>query len=192
MTNNKVADFLKETGASLSGHFQLTSGLHSDKYVQCAQLLQHPEYAEAVGKELALKFADARGQKLCVIGLAMGGIVVGHELARALDARSIFAERKDGKMQIRRGFRIAPDEKVILAEDVVTTGGSVLEVVELLKVMGKEVLGIGSVIFRGGENHPFDCRYEHLVTVNAVTYKPEKCPLCQQGVPIDKPGSRES
>ena len=185
-----ITTLLNKTGALLEGHFQLTSGLHSDKYVQCAQLLQHPEYAGQLGKELADKFEDLKNKKICVVGLALGGITVGYELARALKARSIFAERKDGKMQIRRNFTIEKDEYVIVAEDVVTTGGSVREVIDLLRGMKVNLVGVAGLIHRSKKETVFDCRFEYLVRVTAATYEPDVCPLCQQKLPIDKPGSR--
>lgn len=191
MNEEQLLTTLKETGAMLEGHFQLTSGLHSDKYVQCAKLLQHPEHAEKVGQALAAKF-DVSGKKICVVGLALGGIIVGYEIARALGVRSLFAERKDGVMQIRRGFQIEPGEHVILAEDVITTGGSVLEVKELLSKQGHKIEGIASMVYRGSENPPFDCKYEYLTRISAVTYAPDKCPLCAKNVPVYKPGSRGS
>jgi len=185
-------DFLemfKKSGALLEGHFLLTSGRHSRQYMQCAQVLQHPVYAEALGAELASRFKD-RGIET-VIGPAMGGIIVAHEVARSLGARAIFAERENGVMTLRRGFTLAAGEKVLVVEDVITTGGSVREVIEVVKNAGAVPVGVGALVDRSGGSVEFGIPLESVLQVPIASYPPEECPLCQQGIPWIKPGSRK-
>lgn len=186
-TSADVEQRLQRAGALLSGHFQLTSGKHSDRYVQCARLLCQPQDAEAVCRALAQRF-DGTHIDL-VVGPALGGVIVAHEVARALGTPAYFTERKEAEMQLRRGFAIERGARVLVVEDVVTTGGSVQEVVRLVRAAGAEVVGVGSIIQRAASS-PFDVRYESLLRVQAVAWDVPDCPLCKQGLPAVKPGSR--
>ena len=177
--------------ALLRGHFRLSSGLHSDTYVQCARYLRRPALAAPAAAALAAQVEAAGLKPDVVVGPAMGGVVIGYELARQLGVPGIFTERDaDGQMTLRRGFTIEPGEKVVIAEDVVTTGKSTLEVASLLCSMGAEVLAVASLIDRtdgkGGLNFP----HFALLSVRAATFTPENCPLCAAGLPVVKPGSR--
>ena len=178
----------RETGAYLKGHFRLTSGLHSDEYLQCALVLQHPEIAERFGRELAARLGAAD----LVASPAIGGLIIGHEVARALGSRFIFTERdaSSGKMTLRRGFSVRPGESAVVIEDVVTTGGSTREVIELLRAAGATVLGAGSIVDRSGGRADLGVPRVALATLDVVAYAPEQCPLCKKGVPVEKPGSR--
>ena len=178
---------LVRANALLKGHFQLTSGLHSDRYIQCALLLAQPREAEAACAALADKLADTRPQ--LVIGPALGGVIVAHEVARRLGVPSFFAERKDGPMSLRRGFAVQPGTRVVVVEDVVTTGGSVMEVVQLVQAAGSEVVGLGSLVCRARKS-PFALRYEALLELPIDSWEPAQCPLCKQGSSAIKPGSR--
>lgn len=185
----EIEQILLETGAMLTGHFLLTSGRHSDRYFQCALALQHPRHAERLCRELAARFAGLG--ITAVIGPALGGIIVSYEVARALGVRSLFAERENGVMTLRRGFTIDPGEKVLVVEDVITTGGSVREVIQAVRGIGGEVAGAGVLIDRSGGAVDLSVRLEALMTVEAVSYAPEECPLCRAGIPSVKPGSRK-
>lgn len=192
-TTAGVIDLFVETGAYLKGHFRLTSGLHSPEYLQCALVLQHPRHAEALGRALAEGVARLAGGRPIetVVSPAMGGLMIGHEVARALGARHIFTERDaDRKMVLRRGFALRAGETAVVIEDVVTTGGSSLEVVEVLKAAGAEVLAAGSIIDRSGGRADLGLPRVALATLNVVAWEPEQCPLCAQGLPVVKPGSR--
>ncbi len=186
--NEKVIPILRDTGAMLSGHFMLTSGRHSDSYFQCALVLQHPAHAEKLCGELASRFTGK--DVTAVVGPAMGGIVLSYETARALGARGLFAERENGVMTIRRGFSIKPGEKVLVVEDVITTGGSLREVVEVVRSHGGEVVGAGVLVDRSNGTVDLGVPMEALLTVEAVSYDPGECPLCVKGIPAIKPGSR--
>ena len=182
---------LQREDALLRGHFRLSSGLHSDTYVQCARYLRRPELAAAATAALAARIQAAGLRPDVVVGPAMGGVVIGYELARQLGVPGIFTERDaDGQMTLRRGFTIEPGEKVIIAEDVVTTGKSTLEVAKVLRSMGAEVLAVASLIDRTGGNGGLDFPHFALLPVVAATFAPESCPLCAAGVPVVKPGSR--
>ena len=182
---------LQQEDALLRGHFRLSSGLHSDTYVQCARYLRRPELAAAATAALAARIQAAGLRPDVVVGPAMGGVVIGYELARQLGVPGIFTERDaDGQMTLRRGFSIEPGEKVIIAEDVVTTGKSTLEVAKVLRSMGAEVLAVASLIDRTGGNGGLDFPHFALLPVVAATFAPESCPLCAAGVPVVKPGSR--
>jgi orotate phosphoribosyltransferase len=179
------------TGAYLRGHFRLTSGLHSAEYLQSAKVLQHPAIAEKLAKELAARMPKGG----TVASPALGGLIIGHEVARAMGAgtRFIFTERDaDGKMTLRRGFTIEPGEKFVVVEDVITTGGSTKEVIDLLQAAGAEVLGAGSIIDRSGGAADVGVPRVALTVLKPETWPPDFCPLCQQGVPAEKPGSRKS
>jgi orotate phosphoribosyltransferase len=189
MNSEEVMIVFEETGALLLGHFLLTSGLHSSNYLQCAKVLQHPKHAEACGRALAAKYADAGID--VVVAPAIGGIVIGHEVARALGARSIFTEREGGEMRLRRGFEIAQGERALVVEDVVTTGGSTRETIEAARAAGAEVVGAASIIDRSGGKADVGAPRVALATLNVVTYEPSDCPLCAEGTPAIKPGSRK-
>lgn len=189
----------RETGAYLKGHFRLTSGLHSSEYLQSALVLQHPELAERLGRDLAQGMPKDQGQKIqIVVSPALGGLIIGHEVARALGARFLFTERDpagseakgSAKMTLRRGFSLTPGETAVVVEDVVTTGGSTREVIELLQTAGVRVLGVGSIIDRSGGRVDLGVPRVALATLDAVAWTPEECPLCKQGLPVVKPGSR--
>ena len=190
---NSVLDLFLETGAYLKGHFRLTSGLHSPEYLQCALVLQHPRHAETLGRALGEGLAALTGIKHIdtVVSPAMGGLIIGHEVARALGARHIFTERDaERKMTLRRGFAVQPGESIVVIEDVITTGGSSAEVVELLKAAGAKVLAAGSIIDRSGGRADLGVPRTALATLNVSSWEPASCPLCAQGVPVVKPGSR--
>jgi len=181
---------LSETGALLSGHFRLSSGLHSPGYVQCALLLEHPRNARAIGEALASKVAAMKPAK--IVAPALGGVIIGYAVAEALGLPSIFTERKDGAMTLRRGFVIAPDEPVVIVEDVVTTGKSTRETAAVVERLGGRVVGFGSILNRSGTPNPFDAPYEALMELNLETYDEAGCPLCAREVALDAPGSRFS
>ena len=188
-----ILDIFLATGAYLKGHFRLTSGLHSPEYLQCARVLQHPAHAETMGVALGRQIADITGGVHidAVVSPAMGGLIIGHETARALGARHIFTERDaDRKMPLRRGFAVEKGEKVVVIEDVITTGGSSVEVVELLRAAGAEVVAAGSIIDRSGGRADLGVPRVALATLQVVSWEPDACPLCRQGIPVVKPGSR--
>lgn len=188
MESQEVKEIFEKTGAMLTGHFRLTSGRHSDRYFQCALVLQHPQYCAQLCQALAQAFAQKQVET--VIGPAMGGILVAYEVARALGVRSIFAEREEGHMTFRRGFAIRPGEKILVVEDVITTGGSVLEVIEAAKAAGGDVVGAGVLVDRSGGKANLGVHTHALLEIPAVSYEPDQCPLCRQGIPAMKPGSR--
>ena len=186
-------DLFKRTGAYLRGHFRLTSGMHSPEYLQCALVLQHPESAESLGRELAGSIRQmAGGQTVDVVASpAIGGLIIGHEVARALGARFIFTERDgSGKMTLRRGFAIQPGEHAVVVEDVVTTGGSSVEVVDVLRESGAKVLAAGSIIDRSGGKADLGVPRAALATMQVEMYREDACPMCAAGEPVIKPGSR--
>lgn len=192
MTPDRVLALFKETRALLEGHFQLTSGLHSPHYFQCARVLQYPRHAESLCAIIAARFRTARLD--AVVAPALGGIVVAQEVGRQLGVRTMFTERKDGVMQLRRGFEITSGERVLVCEDVVTTGGSVNEVIAIVKTHGGVVAGVGCIVDRSGGSVKFDMdeggTFVATLYMDVVTYTPEACPLCRAGVPVTKPGSR--
>ncbi len=185
--SDSVLDAFRETGAYLKGHFRLTSGLHSNEYLQCALVLQHPSLSLRFGTELARHFSACD----LVAAPAIGGLIIGHEVARALNCRFIFTERDAaGKMTLRRGFHVKPGETAIVIEDVVTTGGSTREVIQLLQAEGVRVLGAGSIIDRSGGKADLGVPRVALETLTVTSWQPDDCPLCKQGVPVEKLGSR--
>lgn len=188
MTNSETLAMFKSSGALLDGHFRLTSGRHSNSYFQCAKVLQYPEYLSAICGEIAAFFKESG--ITTVISPAIGGIVVGTEVGRQLGVKTIFAERKEGTMMIRRGFSIDPTEQVLVVEDVITTGGSVAEVIELVKAAGATVAGVASVVDRSNGKVRLADKQFSLLTMEVVSYAPEECPLCKEGIPIYAPGSR--
>ncbi|MBA7498029.1 Orotate phosphoribosyltransferase [subsurface metagenome] len=187
----EVMKKFEQAGAIQKGHFKLTSGVHSDTYIQCAQIMQHPEFMHNLCSELGKKF---RGDDIDVIvGPAIGGIIMAHVMARVLGpwVRAIFTERENGKMTLRRSFEINQGEKVLVVEDVTTTGSSVREVMDIVKSREGKVVGVGVLIDRSGGKVDFGIKTEKLLTVDIKTYLPEECPLCKKGIPVVKPGSRE-
>ena len=189
MGNQEMLKIFRQTGTLQRGHFVLTSGLHSPQYFQCARVLQYPKYAEKLGQRIAEQFRNQRID--VVVAPAIGGIIVAHEVARALEVRAIFAEREEGNMRLRRGFSLSPGERVLVAEDVITTGGSVQEVLALVQEHEAEPVGVGVVVDRSGGTVDFGLPFYALMTLEVITYSPQECPLCQQGIPVTKPGSRK-
>jgi len=183
-----MLDLFRKSGALLEGHFRLTSGLHSPGYLQCALVLQHPASAEALGRALAALFADEK--PTVVLSPALGGVVIGQEVGRALGVRAIFAERQDGALTLRRGFTLGETDRVLVIEDVLTTGGSTRETIQVARAAGGRVVGAGAIVNRSGKQPDVDVPFRALLEVALPTYEPEQCPLCAQGLPVVKPGSR--
>jgi orotate phosphoribosyltransferase len=189
LSENEILEIFEKTGALFNGHFLLTSGRHSDVYFQCAKVLQYPEYIEKLCSIIADEFCD---QKIdTVIAPAIGGLVVGQEVARQLNRRFIFAEREDKKLTLRRGFSIKEGDKVLVCEDVVTTGGSVFEVIDIVKNSNAEVAGIGFIVDRSNGKVDFGSTQLSTVKLDVKSYLPEDCPLCEKGIELVKPGSRK-
>ena len=184
----EVLSLFRARGAFLDGHFRLTSGLHSTGYLQCALVLQDPRDAAALGEAIAARVRDLAAD--VVLSPALGGIVIGHEVARALGVRAIFAERQDGALTLRRGFVIAPGERVLVVEDVVTTGGSVKEVLDVVRRQGANVVGVGVIVRRGEAD--FGVPTHALLDMPIVSHDPEGCPQCAAGEAITDPGSRRA
>ncbi len=182
---DKLIDLLKKTGVIMDGHFLLTSGRHSDLFLQCSRLLQYPEHAEQVCHLMAEPFQNKKIDT--IIGPAMGGVILSYEVARSLGARALFAEPADGKMILRRGFRIEKGEKVLVVEDAVTTGGSVQKVLDLLNALGAEIAGVSIMIDRTSGNLGFGVPTRSLLAMKIESYEPEICPLCRKGIPLQKP-----
>lgn len=190
MHQNEVIDILKECGAFLQGHFLLSSGRHSNGYCQCAQLLRYPDQAARVLSTVAEQVKGLGVTKVC--GPAMGGVIVSYELARQLGVESIFTERKDDVMQLRRGFTVSPGDKILIAEDVVTTGKSTLETVKVLADMGADVVAVACIADRRGPDCALALPVYGAVKLDIPTWAAEECPLCKEGkLPPVKPGSRE-
>jgi orotate phosphoribosyltransferase len=188
MTRDELLDLYRQSGALLEGHFRLTSGLHSPGYLQCALVLQHPQHAEALGRAIADRVRDLRAT--VVLSPALGGVVIGQEVGRALGVRAIFAERQDGRLALRRGFTLDDADRVLVVEDVMTTGGSTRETIEVAKAAGGQVVGTASIVDRSGGTIRFDVPFVSLLEIALPTYEQETCPLCAQGLPVVKPGSR--
>jgi orotate phosphoribosyltransferase len=186
---DNILEIFKKTGALLQGHFLLTSGRHSNMYFQCAKVLQYPEYTEHVCKIIADYFKSFAIDT--VISPAMGGIIVGQEVARLLNKRSIFAEREDKKLTLRRGFAIDKGEKVLVCEDVVTTGGSVFEVIDIVNEQGGKVVGVGYIVDRSNGKVNFGYPQKSTMKMEVISYTPDECPLCKEKIPLVKPGSRK-
>ena len=188
--DDEILEIFKKSGALLEGHFLLTSGRHSDKYFQCAKVLQYPEYTEQLCSIIAEFFKNTEVDT--VISPAMGGIIVGQETARLLNKRSIFAEREDKALTLRRGFSLSEREKVLVCEDVVTTGGSVFEVIDIVKNAGAIVAGVGFIVDRSNGKVDFGFPQVSAMKMNVVSYLQDECPLCKEGIPVVKPGSRKT
>jgi orotate phosphoribosyltransferase len=188
MTEFDVLTLFRRSGALLEGHFRLSSGLHSPGYLQCALVLQFPRDAEALGAALADR-VRAWGATV-VLSPALGGIVIGQEVARGLGVRALFAERQDGTLTLRRGFALAPEDRVLVVEDVVTTAGSTRETIAVARHHGATVVGAWSIVDRSNGTHGLELPYAALLPMNLPTYQESECPLCKQGVEIAKPGSR--
>lgn len=193
MTNEEVLHVFENNNALLTGHFLLTSGLHSPRYLQCALVMQHPRVAEKLCATLADKAKNDAliGAIDLVIAPALGGVIVAHEVARALGVRALFTERQDGGMKLRRGFQLQPGERCLVVEDVVTTGGSTREVMELVQQYGGIVAGAGSLIDRSGGAVDLGVPRHALAVLEVPTWQPADCPLCKEGSTALKPGSRQ-
>ena len=188
MTRDELLDLFRKSGALLEGHFRLTSGLHSPGYLQCALVLQHPDAAGQLAAAIAARARDLR--PTVVLSPALGGIVIGQEVGRALGARAIFAERQDGSLTLRRGFMIGESDRVLVVEDVLTTGGSTRETMDVARAAGAVVVGACAIVDRSGGKQGLDVPFRALLPMDVTTYAPDACPLCQQGMPVEKPGSR--
>jgi len=187
MNDAEILNLFRSSGALLEGHFQLTSGLHSPNYFQCARVLQYPRNAETLCGLLAARFRSDRID--AVVSPALGGIVVGQEVGRQLGVRTMFTERKNGLMELRRGFTISRGERILVCEDVITTGGSVGEVIEIVERSGGVVAGVAAIVDRSGGTVRLP-NFVPAMTMHVVTYPPENCPLCRNNIPVEKPGSR--
>jgi orotate phosphoribosyltransferase len=188
-----VLELFRSTGAYLQGHFRLTSGLHSGEYLQCALVLQHPAAAEKLGRLLAGELRRIVTEKIgVVVSPALGGLIIGHEVARALGTRHIFTERdpETRQMLLRRGFTVGPNQVALVIEDVITTGGSTQDVIDVLQASGARVLAAGSIIDRSGGLAQLSVPRVALATLQVAAHGPEECPLCARGIPVVKPGSR--
>jgi len=188
LTRDELLDLFRRSGALLDGHFRLTSGLHSSAYLQCALVLSRPADAEVLGREIADKVRSF--SPTVVLSPALGGIVIGHEVGRALGVRALFAERQDGSLTLRRGFVLADNDRVLVVEDVLTTGGSTRETMQVARAAGAQVVGVGSIVDRSGGALSFDVPFASLLSMSVPAYEPDKCPLCAKGLAVVKPGSR--
>ena len=189
LSENEILSIFKSTNALLNGHFLLTSGRHSDVYFQCAKVLQFPEYTEQLCTIIADEFCDKEIDT--VISPAIGGLVVGQEVARQLNKKFIFAERENNKLTLRRGFELNIGERVLICEDVVTTGGSVFEVIDIIKSNNAKVTGIGVIVDRSNGKVNFGYSQMSTIKLDVKSYLPNECPLCKEGLEIVKPGSRK-
>jgi orotate phosphoribosyltransferase len=183
-----VLAIFRQCRALLDGHFKLSSGLHSTGYLQCALVLQHPPHAETLGKALAHELGHLGAT--VVLSPAMGGLIIGHEVGRALGVRAIFSERQEGKMTLRRGFTLEASDRVVVIEDVVTTGLSTRETIAVVAGTGATVVGAGAIVDRSGGSADLGVPFRALVDLALPTYQPDTCPLCAAGQPVTKPGSR--
>lgn len=189
LDQKEILEIFRETKVLREGHFRLTSGKHSRKYMQCALVLQYPKFTERLCEDLARRF---KGQEIhAVVAPAIGGIIVAYEIAKVLGIRALFTEREDGKMVFRRGFDLEDDENVLIVEDVITTGGSVFEVMDAVKERGANVCGVGVLLDRSNGKVHFGVKKEALLSMEIETWEAEECPLCKEGIPIVKPGSRK-
>jgi len=192
MTRDELLDLFRKSGALLEGHFRLTSGLHSSGYLQCALVLQHPRQAEALGAAIAARTLALK--PTAVLSPALGGIVIGQEVGRALGVRALFAERVDGALTLRRGFMLGAADRVLVIEDVMTTGGSTRETIHVARAAGAQVVGAAAIVDRGvaalSGRSDLGVPFTALLHIDLPTYEREECPLCAQGLPAVKPGSR--
>ena len=188
MNPTQVLDLFTQSGALLEGHFQLSSGLHSPGYLQCALVLQYPDHAARLGTAIADRVRSLRPS--VVLSPALGGLIIGHEVARALGVRAVFAERREGRLVLRRGFQLEPAEQVLVVEDVITTGKSTRETIDVARDCGAEVVGAASVINRGLPDMDLGVRFDSLAEVSWPTHDSTGCPLCRDGLPVTRPGSR--
>jgi orotate phosphoribosyltransferase len=188
MTRDELLDLFRRSGALLEGHFRLTSGLHSSGYLQCALVLQHPDHADTLGRAIADRTRDLGAT--VVLSPALGGVIIGQEVGRALGVRAIFAERQDGALMLRRGFMLADNDRVLVIEDVLTTGGSTRETIQVARAAGAQVVGAASIVDRSAGSVTFDVPFVSLLDISLPTYEPGVCPLCAQGIAVVKPGSR--
>jgi len=188
LTDTDVLDLFRQSGALLEGHFKLSSGLHSDRYLQSALVLQHPDLAERLGRALADRLRHL--QPTVILSPALGGIVIGQEVGRALHVRSIFAERQDGRLSLRRGFTLSAADQVVVVEDVITTGLSTRETIDAAEATGARVVGAAAIIDRGADPARLNVPLQALVRMTVAAHPPESCPLCAAGQPVVKPGSR--
>ncbi len=188
MTRDEIIAMMKEAEVLLEGHFLLTSGRHSDKYMQCAKIFQNAKYSEPLCAELVAQYKDDNVE--LVIGPAIGAIQMSYEVGKQLGVKNIFAERENGAMTLRRGFTIEKGQRVLIVEDVVTTGGSVREVMDLVKECGGEIVGVGSIVDRTGGKIDFGVPYRSAFSMDITSYEPDDCPICKSGLPLVKPGSR--
>jgi orotate phosphoribosyltransferase len=190
MTRDELLDLFRRSGALLEGHFRLSSGLHSPGYLQCALVLQQSDHAEMLGRAIAERTRHVR--PTVVLSPALGGVVIGHEVGRALGVRAIFAERQDGVLALRRGFMLADNDRVLVIEDVLTTGGSTRETMQVAKAAGAQIAGAASIVDRSAIPVDLGVPFAALLQIDLPTYEPDKCPLCAEGRPVAKPGSRPS
>lgn len=191
MSDQQIIELLTESGALLDGHFRLSSGLHSARYLQCAVALQHPSLAEKLGRALADRWRNSGSPQIStVVSPALGGVVIGQEVGRALGTRACFTERVDGEMALRRGFQLGPGLSVLVVEDVVTTGRSTLETIDVIRFCGGEPVGVACIANRSGKDTVGELPLVSLVRLDIPTYEEAGCPQCAAGDPIVKPGSR--
>ncbi|MEA2103258.1 MAG: orotate phosphoribosyltransferase [Candidatus Cloacimonadota bacterium] len=189
MEKNEIKEILLSSGAFLEGHFLLTSGRHSDKYVEKIKLIQDPSKVSLLCNELAKRFFEYDFNT--VVSPAMGGIVLGYEVAKFLKKKFIFSQRKEGRMTIRSGFSLQPTDKVLIIEDIVTTGGSVFEVIDCVKIAGAKIVGIGLIVDRSDGKVDFGYPTKALLPMNIKSYTENECPLCKQNIPLVKPGASD-
>src|SRR5512139_3431318 len=188
MNRDTLLDLFRRSSALLDGHFRLSSGLHSPGYLQCALVLQYPEHAALLGAAIAARVRELGPS--AVLSPALGGVIIGHEVARALGLRALFAERENAVLTLRRGFNLSAADRVVIVEDVVTTGGSTKETIAVARAAGAEVIAATAIIDRSGGRAALDVPLHALVDLSLPTHAPDACPLCTQGVPLTKPGSR--
>jgi orotate phosphoribosyltransferase len=188
MDQSLVLSLFRESGALLEGHFTLSSGLHSSGYLQCALVLQHPEHAGALGHVLGGRLRSTL--PTVVLSPALGGVIIGQEVARAIGVRAIFAERQDGALSLRRGFSLSPQDRVVVIEDVVTTGLSTRETMEVARAAGATVVAAGAIVDRSAGAAHLGVAFTALMALTLPTYQADACPLCAAGQPVIKPGSR--
>lgn len=189
MDKNEVLQIFKETKLMQKGHFLLTSGRHSDTYMQCARLFEYPKYSKQIAIDIANAFAN--DQIDLVVGPAIGGIILAYEVSKQLGVRNVFAERQESTMALRRGFEVLPKQRVLIVEDVITTGGSVVEVKKLLESLGAIVVGVGLVVDRSNGKINFGCKKYAVLTTQVISYEAKNCPICKSDIPLIKPGSRK-